>query len=182
VLAFGRANPKFVAVVEKAFADFVAGEKKMQVLPHMPPERRKFVHDVATVYRMDTQMVDQEPHRSVQLLRRFDTKVPTPLLSAALAASGPPPSLGKLADLRAGPSAAPSWRPAPAKPAPAAAPGAPRAWGAASAHPPAAAAQPQRQPTPPVRAPAAIAASTPAPLPVTPQTPVSVPEDWEDDA
>ncbi|KAF8189869.1 hypothetical protein K438DRAFT_1538416, partial [Mycena galopus ATCC 62051] len=197
VLAFGRANGKFVGVVEKAFADFVASEKKMQVLPHMPAERRKFVHDVAAVYRMDTQMVDQEPHRSVQLLRRFDTKVPTPLLSAALAASGPPPSLGKLADLRAGTSAAPIWRatttPPPAKPAPIA-PSAPRAaWGVASAQHAAAvvpvpAAQPQPQAMAPIRmpapAPAPVAtAAAAAPLGVvTPVgAPVSVPEDWEDD-
>lgn len=25
---------------------FVASERKTQVLPHMPPDRRKFVHDV----------------------------------------------------------------------------------------------------------------------------------------
>ncbi|KAJ6486912.1 hypothetical protein C8R45DRAFT_869588 [Mycena sanguinolenta] len=186
LMAFGRANPKFVSVVEKAFSDFVASDKKTQVLPHMPVERRKFVHDVAAVYRMDTQMVDQEPHRSVQLLRRFDTKVPTPLLSAALAASVPP-SLGKLADLRGGSAAAPSWRattPAKSAPAPAAAKGAPRAWGAASPQPTpvvaAIAAQPQPQAVAAVRAPVASAPTTT--LPVAPQTPVDVPEDWEDDA
>ncbi|KAJ7336336.1 hypothetical protein DFH08DRAFT_925596 [Mycena albidolilacea] len=188
-LAFGRANAKFVAVVEKAFAEFVAGEKKMQVLPHMPAERRKFVHDVAAVYRMDTQMVDQEPHRSVQLLRRFDTKVPAPLLSAALAASAPP-SLGKLGDLRAGATGA-GWRvaaptavtPASAKPAVGATG---RAWGAAGAAatpsprpvvaPPAPSPAPapaRAQPTPtatppPVRAPATAAAtSTAAVAPAT---------------
>ena len=42
---------------------FVASEKKSQVLPYMPEARRKFVHDLASVYRMDTQMVDQEPRR-----------------------------------------------------------------------------------------------------------------------
>ncbi|KAJ7512060.1 hypothetical protein B0H11DRAFT_1698808 [Mycena galericulata] len=189
VLGFARANPKFVSVVEKAFADFVGSEKKMQVLPHMPPERRKLVHDVATVYRMDTQMVDQEPHRSVQLLRRFDTRVPSPLLSAALAASGLPPSLGKLADLRAGatpsPNAAPSWRAsAAAKPAPVASTSAPRAWGSAASAPTnvAATAPAELVAAPPVRTPATVATTTPLPLPGTPQTPVDVPEDWEDDA
>ncbi|KAK7019052.1 FKBP12-associated protein 1-like protein [Favolaschia claudopus] len=185
VLAFGRANPKFVGVVEKAFADFVASDKKMQVLPHMPVERRKFVHDVAAIYRMDSQMVDQEPHRSVQLLRRFDTKVPTPPLSAALASSPPPPSLGKLADLRAGMS--PSWR-APSSsskpsPAPTPPPSAPRAWGAASAPtPPASAiAQPRPAPTPPpIRAPAA-AVAVPVVPPTSTEVPEDVPEDWEDD-
>ncbi|KAJ7484752.1 hypothetical protein FB451DRAFT_91960 [Mycena latifolia] len=184
VLSFARANPKFVSIVEKAFADFVASEKKTQVLPHMPPERRKFVHDVAVVYRMDTQMVDQEPHRSVQLLRRFDTRVPMPLLSATLAASGPLPSLGKLADLRtgaAGPSAGPTWRVA--KPTPVAAPSAPRAWGSANPSAPAASTVPA-QPTPPSRALASTPNAVPPPpaLPVTPQTPVDVPDDWEDDA
>ncbi|KAJ6608304.1 hypothetical protein B0H10DRAFT_528771 [Mycena sp. CBHHK59/15] len=192
VRTFARANAKFLGVVEKAFAEFVASEKKMQVLPHMPPERRKFVHDVAAVYRMDTQMVDQEPHRSVQLLRRFDTRVPSPLLSAALAAVGPPASLGKLADLRTGSStagAASSWRAGPsAKPpsSPAAA-GSQRAWGAPSTHGP--------SPTgPPVRAPAPSVAAAPSlsknlatalstnPTAATPAPPADVPEDWEDDA
>jgi transcriptional repressor NF-X1 len=39
----------------------------------------------------------------VQLIRRIDTRIPTPLLSSTMA-SPAPPSLGKLADLR-GPSA-----------------------------------------------------------------------------
>ncbi|EKM74393.1 hypothetical protein AGABI1DRAFT_133318 [Agaricus bisporus var. burnettii JB137-S8] len=66
-----------------------------------PPERRKFVHDLATYYRIDTQFVDQEPHRSVQLLRRLDTRIPNRLLSTSIQSSAPnPPNLGKLGDLR----------------------------------------------------------------------------------
>ncbi|KAF5350789.1 hypothetical protein D9758_010328 [Tetrapyrgos nigripes] len=108
LVAFGRGNGKFLGVVEKAFADFVTSSKKSQVLPHMPPDRRKFVHDLANVYRMDTQMVDQEPKRSVQIIRRIDTRIPTPTLSAYLINLGlgpshaPTSSLGKLADLRGG--------------------------------------------------------------------------------
>jgi transcriptional repressor NF-X1 len=98
--AFARANVKFLGLVEKSFAEFVESEKKTQVLPHMPMERRKFVHDLAMVYRMDAQMVDQEPHRSVQLIRRIDIRIPTPLLSSTIA-SPVAPVLGKLADLRA---------------------------------------------------------------------------------
>ena len=65
----------------------------------MPEQKRKFVHDLAAIYRMDTQMVDQEPHRSVQLIRRIDSRIPNPTLSAAIGqASGG--GLGKLADLR----------------------------------------------------------------------------------
>lgn len=45
---------------------------------------------------MDTQLVDPEPHRSVQVIRRIDTRIPDPLLSVVTA-----PALGKLTDLRA---------------------------------------------------------------------------------
>ena len=44
---------------------------------------------------MDTQLVDPEPHRSVQLIRRVDTRIPDPLLSTVTA-----PALGKLTDPR----------------------------------------------------------------------------------
>lgn len=101
VIGFARMNMRFLVVVEKAFAEFVTSPKRTQVLPHMPPERRKFVHDLATYYRIDTQLVDQEPHRSVQLLRRLDTRIPNPLLSTLTQSSTPnPPNLGKLGDLR----------------------------------------------------------------------------------
>ncbi|KAF5350816.1 hypothetical protein D9758_010380 [Tetrapyrgos nigripes] len=54
LVAFGRGNGKFLAVVEKAFAEFVTLLKISQVLPHMPPDRRKFVHDLVNEYRMGT--------------------------------------------------------------------------------------------------------------------------------
>jgi len=58
---------------------------------------------------MDTQLVDPEPHRSVQLIRRIDIRIPDPLLSAVAA-----PALGKLVDLRARQMPAPT--PGPSKP------------------------------------------------------------------
>ncbi|KAI0711152.1 hypothetical protein C8T65DRAFT_776732 [Cerioporus squamosus] len=64
LLAFARANTKFCGIVEKSFSDFLSSDKKSQILPHMPEQKRKFVHDLAAIYRMDTQMVDQEPHRT----------------------------------------------------------------------------------------------------------------------
>jgi len=45
-------------------------------------------------------MLNHDPF-SVQLLRRVDTRTPTPILSVFIASTAPPPSLGKLADLRA---------------------------------------------------------------------------------
>ncbi|KAH6900865.1 hypothetical protein BKA70DRAFT_1312767 [Coprinopsis sp. MPI-PUGE-AT-0042] len=73
LVGFARANSKFLPIVEKAFADFVKSEKKHQVLPHMTPDKRKFVHDLAN-----------EPNRSVQLIRRLDTRIPNSTLSAHL--------------------------------------------------------------------------------------------------
>ncbi|KAJ8095036.1 FKBP12-associated protein [Marasmius tenuissimus] len=111
LVGFARANMKFLGLVETAFTEFVNSPKRTQVLPHMPPDRRKFVHDLAHVYRLDTQLVDQEPHRSVQIIRRVDTRIPHPLLSAYIASLAPSaPSLGKLGNLRGGTVSAPSWR------------------------------------------------------------------------
>ncbi|KAJ3535850.1 hypothetical protein NMY22_g6296 [Coprinellus aureogranulatus] len=109
IVAFGRANLKFVPIVEKAFADFVNSDKSNQVLPHMPPEKRAFVQGLASVYRMDTRLIDQEPQRSVQLIKRIDTRIPSPTLSAYLASSvAPAPNFGRLADLRSLKTPAPS--------------------------------------------------------------------------
>lgn len=66
LIAFARMNSKFIPVVEKSLAEyvicpnlsphgcslmlvvpsFVQSDKKNQVLPKMPPERRKFVQEV----------------------------------------------------------------------------------------------------------------------------------------
>ncbi|KAE9400329.1 hypothetical protein BT96DRAFT_648208 [Gymnopus androsaceus JB14] len=67
----------------------------------MPMEKRSFVHNLANVYRLDSQMVDQDPHRSVQIIRRIDTRIPNPLLSAYIASKFG--NLGKLGNLRGGP-------------------------------------------------------------------------------
>jgi len=55
---------------------------------------------LASVYRMDTVMVDQEPHRSVQLIRRIDTRLPSPLLSQYVASTLS--TMGRLIDVRLG--------------------------------------------------------------------------------
>ncbi|CAE6495553.1 unnamed protein product [Rhizoctonia solani] len=100
LIAFARApaNQPFVKNMEKALADFVTGDKKAHVLPYMPEIRRKIVTEVAEVYRITTQLVDEEPRRSVQLIRRIDSRVPAPLLSQASAST--PSRLGSLGDLR----------------------------------------------------------------------------------
>ncbi|KAI0037225.1 hypothetical protein K488DRAFT_39490 [Vararia minispora EC-137] len=199
LLSFARANLKFLPIVEKAFADFVNSDKRVQVLPHMPETRRRFVNELAAVYRMDTQMVDQEPNRSVQLIRRIDTRIPSPLLSASLPASGPS-VFGKLANLRATPSAWPRTQTPPTVANAVNTSGTGRGWTAVVAK---ASTQAPATPGPmsephftPLR-PSRQTAANPAPVPsssasatpaaaIMPQVPVlaseDVPDDWEDDA
>ncbi|KAG9218190.1 hypothetical protein CCMSSC00406_0010216 [Pleurotus cornucopiae] len=193
LVSFAKSDVKFLALVERTFADFVNGEKKNQVLPHMPVERRQFVHDLAALYRIDTQMVDQEPYRSVQLLRRVDTRIPAITLSTHIAANKSTTSnLGKLTDmsLRSGSS---SWRSTPTvtpttTPRSRAAPvpttsdvgTSVRVWGAASQQ-----ALNRASPKPSSGTVPHSRTTTPAPPPPTstadePTTPV--PADWEDDA
>ncbi|KAI0746900.1 hypothetical protein C8Q80DRAFT_804919 [Daedaleopsis nitida] len=206
LLGFSRANAKFCTIVEKSFSDFLSSDKKSQILPHMPEQKRKFVHDLASIYRMDTLMVDQEPHRSVQLIRRVDSRVPNPLLSSAIGVpSTSSSSLGKLADLRAsGPSSGlqplGGSRPASARasPVPVAQPSAGlssgRGWTAVVARPAQAASPapsswgrtPERTKTPvktvPSPAPARVV-PPPAPVPAEQLlSPQDVPDDWEDAA
>ncbi|KAF8623001.1 hypothetical protein AX15_006593 [Amanita polypyramis BW_CC] len=126
VVAFAKDDPKFVLLVEKTFAEFITSNKRAQVLPHMPQEKRKFAHSLAGIYRLDVQMVDQEPVRSIQVMRRLDSRVPHPLLSTYVgSATTPPPPLGfgKLG-LSANANANSAWRvpSKPASPAPAPAP------------------------------------------------------------
>ncbi|KAL6303220.1 hypothetical protein BKA93DRAFT_788613 [Sparassis latifolia] len=190
LVASARADPKFCALVEKTFDEFLSSDKKSQILPHMTESRRRFVHDLAVVYRMDTQMIDQEPQRSVQLLRRIDSRMPVPILSAVAGVTPPPsvhpPNLGKLADLRA---------PLPHRPSPFSTPppqsassSARRGWTSVVAPPPRASpaadvwslpassnvsrppSRPAVSPVPPVVQP-----------PVVGNQPEYVPDNWEDD-
>lgn len=191
LVAFAKANSKFLGVVEKALAEFVNSDKKTQVLPHMPPERRKFVHDLASMYRMETEMVDQEPYRSVRLFRRLDTRIPTPLLSSTITSpSAGPPSLGKLVDMRSS-AAALSWRSnstqSLSKPSMVLPSGPTRGWSSAATRQTSAATIPKSVHTPvpdgSVRTPSSRVSSSLTPAPSAPivNAVSDVPDDWEDD-
>ncbi|KAF8909061.1 hypothetical protein CPB85DRAFT_1308246 [Mucidula mucida] len=186
LLGFARLNDKFLSVAEKAFAEFVSSGRKTQVLPQMPVERRKFVIELAGVYRMDYRMVDQEPHRSVELIRRIDTRIPAPLLSAQ-ALAGSRPNLGKLGNLRAAPVAGVQKPSAPLS----------RGWatpaggGSRAATPPSRTAElpatqstsaEVRRPVGSVYRPPGARQVVQAPAPSVGVTDVDVPDNWEDDA
>ena len=135
---------------------------------------------------MDTQLVDPEPHRSVQLIRRIDARIPDPLLSAVAA-----PALGKLTDLRARNVPAPA--PGPSKPVTTSS-GTPwgRGWSSVVTKQPQpvastslnpTAATPPMRPITPIRREKTSSPRKPEVLvePV-PQADLHVPDDWEEDA
>lgn len=65
----------------------------------MPVAKRSFVISLAAIYRINTELVDVEPQRSVMIRRRIDTRIPLPALSTA--ANAKPASFGGLTNLRA---------------------------------------------------------------------------------
>jgi transcriptional repressor NF-X1 len=137
---------------------------------------------------MDTQMVDRGPNRSVQLIRRIDTRVPVNLLSQTRSAGN------ALGDLRA---------PARAPPAAVAGSGPLRGWNSVLAPSPARARTPPHAVPPGVNSSSAWTtdpiSSVPLPRASTPTPPQSlgqpvtatpgpaapsgeaVPDNWEDD-
>lgn len=135
---------------------------------------------------MDSQLIDPEPHRSVQLISRIDTRIPDPLLSAVTA-----PALGKLINLRAPQTPAPG--PGPPKPV-ATSSGPPwgRGWSSVVARQPQPVAPTNLNPTtatPPVRSVTPVrreqtASPRKAEVPVepAPEADLHVPENWEEDA
>ena len=185
-------------------------DKSVQVLPPMPESKRSFVHNVsfslilscviviprpsqlASIYRMDTQMVDREPHRSVQLIRRIDTRVPANLLSQTSTTTGS--TLGKLADLRT-----PARVLSAAVPANSGLPRANRGWNSVLTTPPPGGNPPSAAPnanilsawTSPIGQERISRSSTPSqslPQPVVTATATAassddaVPDNWEDDS
>ena len=87
-------------------------------------------------------MVDREPHRSVQLIRRIDTRAPANLLSQTIVTTTTS-TLGKLADLRAPARAALPASSSAQTPAGSGSPRVNRGWNSVLAHP--------RSETPPVQ-------------------------------
>ena len=139
---------------------------------------------------MDTQMVDREPHRSVQLIRRIDTRVPANLLSQTSTTGN---TLGKLADLRAPVRVLPAAAPASLGP-----PRANRGWNSVLTTPPPGGNPPSAAPsanslsawTNAIGSERISRSSTPSqslaqPVVTTTATAVSgdnaVPDNWEDD-
>ena len=73
--------------LEKKIETFLASKDDTLLLPAMKADKRAIVHELAQYYNLKTHSVDEEPNRSVNLTKTFDTSTPTPLLSTAIYSS-----------------------------------------------------------------------------------------------
>lgn len=94
------------------------GGRKHTDICLVPAAKRTFVIGVADAYHLGRELIDQEPNRSVQIRRRIDTRIPTPLLSVAVMpqSSHAKPTLGNLGTLRPTPTTATGVAPVPIPP------------------------------------------------------------------
>lgn len=80
-------NRKFCDEVEATLNDFIRSPRAGMILPAANKFQRKFTHELASVYKLASESVDQEPRRSVSIRRKQDSRIPKPLLTEAFAAA-----------------------------------------------------------------------------------------------
>jgi transcriptional repressor NF-X1 len=83
-----KACPQFVRRVEKQLDEFMSRTAMLR-FQFSPMDRiqRKLVHELAEQYHLDSESVDREPQRAVQVVKRKDSRIPTVLLSVAAGVS-----------------------------------------------------------------------------------------------
>lgn len=80
-------NRKFCDELEATLNEFIRSPRAGMILPPANKFQRKFIHELAAVYRLASESVDQEPRRSVSIRRKQDSRMPKPLLTEAFAAA-----------------------------------------------------------------------------------------------
>lgn len=80
-------NRKFCEEVEATLNDFIRSPRAGIILPPANKFQRKFTHELADVYKLASESVDQEPRRSVSIRRQQNSRIPKPLLTEAFAAA-----------------------------------------------------------------------------------------------
>ncbi|SJX64040.1 related to Shuttle craft protein [Sporisorium reilianum f. sp. reilianum] len=80
-------NRKFCDEVEATLNDFIRSPRAGMILAPANKFQRKFTHELASVYKLATESVDQEPRRSVSIRRKQDSRIPKPLMTEAFAAA-----------------------------------------------------------------------------------------------
>ncbi|SPO46872.1 related to Shuttle craft protein [Moesziomyces antarcticus] len=81
------ANRKFCDELEATLNDFIRSPRAGMILPPANKFQRAFTHELAAVYKLASESVDQEPRRSVSIRRKQDSRIPKPLLTEAFASA-----------------------------------------------------------------------------------------------
>ncbi|GAA5899971.1 hypothetical protein JCM5296_001929 [Sporobolomyces johnsonii] len=85
-LSYYAANTAWCTGIESQLVEFVKGEKPTFHFPSMKRPQRQFTHELAELFQLRSQSLDEEPHRSVLVQRQSNSAIPTPTLADALAA------------------------------------------------------------------------------------------------
>ncbi|KAJ3113658.1 hypothetical protein HDU96_003097 [Phlyctochytrium bullatum] len=80
-------NAALVKLVEDVFAEMISKKKKIHMFPPMKSPQRKFIHDLAAFYGIETESMDPEPRRSVEARLLPKSSVEPPQESKELSVS-----------------------------------------------------------------------------------------------
>lgn len=69
--------------MEASLIEFVRGDKPALHLPIMKHPQRQFTHELAELFDLRSESLDEEPRRSVIVHRQSNSGIPTPTLAEA---------------------------------------------------------------------------------------------------
>ncbi|ORY77238.1 hypothetical protein BCR35DRAFT_305534 [Leucosporidium creatinivorum] len=86
MLSFYGANVAWCNSIEAQLAEFVKGDIPSLHFPVMKRPQRAFTHELAELFDLRSESLDEEPRRSVVVHRQSNSAIPTPTLANALIA------------------------------------------------------------------------------------------------
>lgn len=82
-LSYYASNRRFAEDLERSYTDFIRSYRHAMLLTPTSPAQRNFMHDLASVFRLQTEDVDDEPRRAVAVRRTQFAQAPEPSLTEA---------------------------------------------------------------------------------------------------
>ncbi|KAL8290623.1 hypothetical protein RQP46_002881 [Phenoliferia psychrophenolica] len=84
-LAYFSANVTWCTAMQASLTEFTLSDKPSLHLPVMKRPQRQFVHELAELFELRAESLDEEPHRSIVVHRQSNSGIPVPTLQDALA-------------------------------------------------------------------------------------------------
>lgn len=82
-LTFYGENMTLAKHIEQTFIEFFNSSRATHLFSPMKYPQRKFIHEIATKFKMRSESLDEEPFRSVLISKKADSALPKPSLSEA---------------------------------------------------------------------------------------------------